>query len=108
MKLKWFNYKKFNFNEYEHYERVENGDLNWIIPNKFVAFSSPYDKLADKYGNRLFTPQDYIPIFKKLGVTLVIRLNNKTYESSGFTKEGIKHHDLFFTDGSAPNTAIVD
>lgn len=50
MKLRWFDHRKFNLNEYEHYEKVENGDLNWIIPGKFVAFSSPYDKSVDKYG----------------------------------------------------------
>jgi len=58
--------------------------------------------------NRLFAPKDYVPIFKKLGVTMVIRLNNKTYEESGFTSNGIKHHDLFFTDGTAPSLQIVD
>lgn len=50
IKLGWFDFKKFNLPEYEHFERVENGDLNWIIPNKFIAFSSPYDKATDKYG----------------------------------------------------------
>jgi cell division cycle 14 len=55
MKLKWFDYKKFNLTEYQHYEKVENGDLNWIVPNKFVAFSSPYDKPTDKYGVNLFS-----------------------------------------------------
>jgi cell division cycle 14 len=44
MKLGWFNFKKFDIVEYEHYEKIENGDLNWIVPNKLVAFSSPYDK----------------------------------------------------------------
>ncbi len=58
--------------------------------------------------NKLFAPKDYVPIFKKLGVTMVIRLNNKTYEASGFTNNGIKHHDLFFTDGTAPSLQIVD
>lgn len=43
-----------------------------------------------------------MPIFKKLGVTMVIRLNNATYEAKGFTNNGIKHHDLFFTDGTPP------
>lgn len=57
--------------------------------------------------NKLCTPKDYVPIFKKLGVTMVIRLNNKTYDSIGFINNGIKHHDLFFTDGTAPNLAIV-
>lgn len=50
MKLGWFNFKKFNITEYQHYQQVENGDLNWIIPGKFVAFSSPYDKKQDKHG----------------------------------------------------------
>jgi cell division cycle 14 len=52
IKLGWFNYKTFNLAEYEHYEKIENGDLNWILPNKFVAFSSPSDKPVDKYGVR--------------------------------------------------------
>ena len=76
--------------------------MNWIIPKKFVAFSSPYDQKTDKYGNRIYTPQDYVPIFKKLGVKVVIRLNNKTYDPSDFIKGNIKHHDLIFTDGTAP------
>lgn len=47
MKLEWFNFKTFNVTEYDHYEKVENGDLNWIIPKKFVAFSSPSGKKKD-------------------------------------------------------------
>ena len=58
--------------------------------------------------NKLFSPKDYVPIFKKLGVTSVVRLNNKTYEASGFTNNGIKVHELFFTDGTAPSVEIVD
>jgi cell division cycle 14 len=50
IRLGWFNYKTFNLAEYEHYEKIENGDLNWILPSKFVAFSSPSDKTMDKYG----------------------------------------------------------
>ena len=50
VKLEWFDFKKFDLTEYEHYEKIENGDLNWIIPNKFIAFSSPYDKNKDDSG----------------------------------------------------------
>jgi cell division cycle 14 len=51
--------------EYEHYERVENGDLNWIIPNKFVAFMGPVDRRAE--GQRSgYTPYDYGDIFREL------------------------------------------
>ena len=41
MRLGWYNYATFNVQEYQHYEKVENGDLNWIVPGKFLAFSGP-------------------------------------------------------------------
>ncbi|KAF9222060.1 phosphatases II [Gyrodon lividus] len=33
---------EFSVEEYEYYEKVENGDWNWITPN-FIAFASPVD-----------------------------------------------------------------
>ena len=50
MRLRWFDFKNFDIMEYEHYEKIENGDLNWVIPNKMVAFSSPYEKSKDDTG----------------------------------------------------------
>ncbi len=106
VKLGWFNYKTFNISEYEHYEQVDNGYLNWIIPGKFMALGSPYENKQDEFG--ALSPKDYVPIFKKLNVSMVIRLNNKTYDANSFIKESIKHHDLYFTDGTAPNMEIVE
>ena len=37
--------------------------MNWIIPGKFLAFSSPSAKEYDEEGYRTYTPQDYCPIF---------------------------------------------
>lgn len=106
--LGWFSHKTFNLTEYEHYEKIEHGDLNWIIPNKFVAFSSPSPTQMDSYGNRTLTPSDYVPIFKKLKVSCVVRLNNKTYDANDFIKEGIRHVELYFPDGSVPSMDIVN
>lgn len=36
--------------EYEHYERVENGDMNWIIPGKMLAFSGPHPRSKIENG----------------------------------------------------------
>ena len=33
---------------------------------------------------------------------MVIRLNKKAYEGSRFTKNGIKHEEIYFLDGSTP------
>lgn len=52
---------------------------------------------------RLYTPDDYIPIFKKLGVTRVVRLNKKEYNRERFIKNGINHTELYFLDGSVPS-----
>lgn len=50
MKLGWYNPQTFKVKEYEEYERVDNGDLNWIIPGKFLAFSSPSSSPYDADG----------------------------------------------------------
>lgn len=31
----------FNIREYEFYEKIQNGDLNWVVPQKLLAFSTP-------------------------------------------------------------------
>jgi len=102
IKLKWYDHSSFNVKAYEEFERVDNGDMNWIVPNKFVAFSSPSSSQYDLDGYRTFTPDDYVPIFRKMGVGLVIRLNKETYDAKKFLKGGIKHLELFFADGSIP------
>ena len=93
--------------EYEYYERVENGDLNWIIPGKFVAFMGPVENRDShhKYGHH---PNTYTNIFKNIGVSKVIRLNEEKYERKHFINSGISHDDLFFVDGSTPPQKIVD
>ena len=105
MALGWYDYRSFNVQEYQHYEKVENGDLNWIVPGKFVAFSGPLN-VTDKYGS--FTPDDYVPIFKKLGVTLVVRLNKAQYDRLKFIKQHVNHLDLYFLDGTTPPDDIVE
>jgi cell division cycle 14 len=107
IRLKWYDYKKFNLKEYEHYEKVENGDLNWVVPGKFIAFSGPSSTTKDSDGWRTFTPEDYVPIFKKFGVTMVVRLNKEQYDQQRFIKKGIKHVDLYFLDGSTPPSKIA-
>ncbi|XP_019743892.1 dual specificity protein phosphatase CDC14B isoform X1 [Hippocampus comes] len=103
----WLDFSDFDVEEYEHYERAENGDLNWIIPGKFLAFSGPHPKSKIENGYPLHAPEAYIPYFRKHNITSVIRLNKKMYDARRFTDSGFEHHDLFFVDGSTPNDAIV-
>ena len=50
VKLGWFNYKTFDLKFYQHYEQAHNGDLNWIVPGQFIAFSSPAEQPKDSDG----------------------------------------------------------
>lgn len=63
--------------EYEAFERVEGGDLNWIVPKKLVAFAGPSARRMESYGYKTHVPEDYVPYFKARSVSAVVRLNNK-------------------------------
>lgn len=52
IKAKLFNLATFDIKNYEFYEKIQNGDMNWIIPNKILAFSTPLPskKTSDGVG----------------------------------------------------------
>ena len=86
---------------------MDQGDLNWIIPGKFVAFMGPVSHRDP--GQRVgFTPEEYAQIFDAWKVTKVVRLNDERYERKRFIRLGIDHQDLFFVDGSTPSDELVD
>ncbi|KZT38925.1 phosphatases II [Sistotremastrum suecicum HHB10207 ss-3] len=110
---------EFSVDDYEFYEKVENGDWNWITPN-FIAFASPTDsqwlKNKDKdpgahstaLQRKLPTPfLNCLDYFEKKGVKLVVRLNNVLYDRQLFIDRGIEHVEMFFEDGTNPTDEIV-
>eukprot|EP00405_Crypthecodinium_cohnii_P036517 CAMPEP_0206535368 /NCGR_PEP_ID=MMETSP0325_2-20121206/6092_1 /ASSEMBLY_ACC=CAM_ASM_000347 /TAXON_ID=2866 /ORGANISM="Crypthecodinium cohnii, Strain Seligo" /LENGTH=444 /DNA_ID=CAMNT_0054032335 /DNA_START=93 /DNA_END=1423 /DNA_ORIENTATION=+ len=107
IQLGWFDWSRFDIETYEYFEKVEHGDMNWIVPGKFLAFAGPCPTSIDPDGYPAFTPEDYVPIFKDANIGLVVRLNKKQYERDRFTNNGIKHVDLYFVDGSCPSMEII-
>ncbi|KAF5403373.1 Dual specificity protein phosphatase CDC14A [Paragonimus heterotremus] len=105
---RFLDFANFNIDEYEHYEKVENGDLTWIVPNKFIAFCGPHAQSKIENYYPLHAPEAYIPYFRKNNVTTIIRLNRKVYDARRFTDHGFAHYDLFFTDGSCPSDEILE
>ncbi|CAK6969401.1 cell division cycle 14Aa [Scomber scombrus] len=103
----FLDFENFDVEEYEHYERVENGDLNWIIPGKILAFSSPHHRSKTENGYPLHAAEAYFAYFHQNYVTAVVRLNRKLYEGRKYEDVGIEHHDLFFLDGTTPSDLIV-
>ncbi|XP_067310356.1 cell division cycle 14Aa isoform X1 [Pseudorasbora parva] len=103
----FFDFENFDVEEYEHYERVENGDFNWIVPGKLLAFSGPHPKSKIENGYPLHAPEAYFSYFRQHNVTDVVRLNKKIYEERRFTDAGFEHHDLFFVDGTTPSDLLT-
>ncbi|KAF5393977.1 hypothetical protein D9757_000332 [Collybiopsis confluens] len=121
---------EFDIEDYEFYEKVENGDWNWITPN-FIAFASPVDQnwikrqkdkddsgspaaLASSTNNslalqgKLPTPfLNCLDYFEKRNIKMVVRLNNQLYDRGTFLDRGIDHMELYFDDGTNPTDEIV-
>ncbi|KAL2740906.1 dual specificity protein phosphatase CDC14C-like isoform X1 [Vespula squamosa] len=98
-----FDFDDFDLDEYEKYEQFQNGDLNWMIPQKLLAFVTPSTENKTIYH----PPEYYINYFLNNGVVAVVRLNRKTYDSNSFTKAGISHYDMFMPDGTIPPKRIL-
>lgn len=104
----FFTFEAFDIEEYEHYEKVENGDMNWIVGGRFLAFAGPHDtRVAAAEGYHTTAVDDVLPYFRARGVAAVVRLNKKYYNERRFTTAGIDHHDMYYLDGSNPPEPIL-
>ncbi len=117
---------QFDLEEYERYERVDQGDFNWLTPH-FLAFASPqhspvapipessplYDTLPttlEAVEAHPTLPQPFKNVlthFSQRDIGLVVRLNSELYSPSYFTALGIEHLDMIFDDGTCPTLATV-
>lgn len=126
---------EFSVEDYEFYEKVENGDWNWLTPH-FIAFASPVDTNwikrdkeakegktnlsgagADSSSSnisnlalqrKLPTPfLNCLDYFEKRNIKLVVRLNTELYDRNTFLDRGIDHMELYFDDGTNPTDEIV-
>lgn len=85
--------------------------MNWIIPNRFIAFMGPDDSInPQRQSIRLWDANDYANFFKnKLNMGAVFRLNkNTTYNNDKFKNVGIDHYDMQFPDGHPPEERILN
>jgi cell division cycle 14 len=93
----------FNLEEYERYERVDQGDFN-VISKDFVAFASPQQSKSGSLNQPFKNVLEY---FQKNDIQMVVRLNSHLYNKAEFEKKGIQHLDMIFDDGTCPTMDIV-
>ncbi|RUS28105.1 Cdc14-related protein phosphatase Clp1/Flp1 [Jimgerdemannia flammicorona] len=109
LSLRLLKLDEFDVEEYEFYERVENGDFNWLTP-KFIAFASPSD-VPSSQSSFFIRPSTAFPsvlsYFHTANVRRVVRLNNRTYDEKKFEEIGIQHTELYFPDGTCPPEPVL-
>ncbi|KAI9830123.1 MAG: hypothetical protein M1819_005800 [Sarea resinae] len=117
--------REFSLEEYEKYERVDQGDFNWVTPS-FLAFASPQTKITTpipasspmyatlpKTVSAIASTDLPIPFknvlshFASRNIGLVVRLNSELYSPTFFTALGIHHLDMIFDDGTCPPLQLV-
>jgi cell division cycle 14 len=106
--MKWYDPDRFDLNDWMKYEEVEQGDMNWLIPGKLLAFATPYDVKVLPGGWKVATPRDLVPVFRTKGITTIVRLCQKFYNEDIFVRAGFTHVELYFLDGSVPPTQVRD
>jgi len=120
---------EFDIEDYEYFEKVENGDWNWLTPH-FIAFASPVDtnwikqqreakeststSLSSSTSSNLALQRklpmpflNCLDYFEKRNIKLVVRLNTELYDRQTFLDRGIDHMELYFDDGTNPTDEIV-
>ena len=103
-----FRFKDFSLPTFRRLVALENGDISWIIPGKFIAFSGPINKRRQiRPGVNTLLPEEYVPVFKSLGVTCIVRFNSKCYDRNIYLAAKIRHVDLFYEDGANPPESIL-
>lgn len=117
---------QFDLEEYEKYERVDQGDFNWLTPD-FLAFASPQHAPvapipvssplfatlpsdSDAVDAHPTLPQPFKNVlkhFSERNIGLVVRLNSELYCPSYFEAMEITHLDMIFDDGTCPSLSVV-
>jgi cell division cycle 14 len=116
----------FDLDEYERFERVEQGDFNWVTPH-FLAFASPQSTpsartpegseawkalpktlpAVDAHPTLAQPFKNVLNHFTERNIGLVVRLNSVLYDASYFEALGIQHIDMIFEDGTCPPLSMV-
>jgi cell division cycle 14 len=106
IRLDWYNPANFDAAHWAKSEASPSGNMNWVIPGKILAFSTPYDSNGVNTSRQVATPLELVPVFRVLGITSIVRLCEPLYDSSVFECSGFRFYEMVFPDGSTPPTPI--
>ena len=79
-----------------------------IVHHYHEIISGPINKRRQiRPGVNTLLPEEYVPVFKSLGVTCIVRFNSKCYDRNVYLAAKIRHVDLYYEDGANPPESIL-
>ena len=101
----------YDMAEYAHYDNPLEGNMHAVIPGRLIALQGPKSlpgrsTFADHGGQRTFSPGFYVEPFQDMGVSTVVRLNEREYADAEFEDRGVRCVSLEF-DGPIPPPDVV-
>ena len=98
--------------EWAHYDSPLNGGFHVVVPGKLLALDCPSELAdgglwADEGGERRFGAAFYADVFADMGVDVVVRGCEASYDAAAFAARGIGVEDLAVR-GAAPSLADID
>lgn len=81
-------------------ENPLHGDMNWVVPDKILAFAGP--------TNEVYSVEEFSEYAKMKHVNTVVRLNRVRYDAEVLKTKGIQHFDMFIHDGNIPTLQQID
>ena len=103
VKRRWWDWRQFDIDGYRYFGDINEGDLNWVLPGRILAMSSPSSYKTD--GG--LAPALFLDFFATNRVASVVRLNEKLYDHGEFENHGVRVYDLEYPDGSNPSDEII-
>lgn len=107
----------FDYKAYEYMSKVKHGDMNWIVPQKILALSTPVEPQKTrteilingrKEIRHANTVSYYSQAFQTMGINTIIRTTIPEYDKKDFEEQGIAVYDLYFVDGGVPSKEILE
>ena len=79
-----------------------------MVQHYHEIISGPINKRRQiRPGVNTLLPEEYVPVFKSLGVTCIVRFNSKCYDRNVYLAAKIRHVDLYYEDGANPPESIL-
>lgn len=103
----WFSLQSFDLDEFNRLAHPSGGDVSYI-GSKFIAFKGPVVDEELRQKREAHQPEVYAEMFSRMGVSAVVRLNEKQmYDAAVFTERGIRHYDVPFKDCTFPSRKVA-